>query len=380
MVIHFINPVPDHVTNISGSERYSKIRINYPMINQAKFDVNFYRRQDNKTLLDLFKKNNQLEKKNFIISPNYIDSIKIVIYTPPLDVACGGIMVLHNLAKTINNFQQDNIKAYLYSYDHKIYSNDFCNNFINPFLIDNNTIVIYPENIVGNPLNAKHVVRWVLLDLGYDMPKEFYKYAWSPTDIVYNWEPSFFTNSKRLVNIWTNPIIKNKQIKKRDNNCYAFKKMQWIPKTLNNRKIENYHNSKDINIDKISISEAVDVFNNSKLFYCYDPNTFFSIMAPLCGCITVLYPLNNLKKEEYFKSRILYHPSGFSYNAGIAYGNDPLEIEQAQETVTESWDQYNTICRLYQSTVLDFIKDMVDKLNNKELTNTVQNVYYNNQV
>lgn len=340
-------------------------------------DTKFYRTQDNKTLLDLFQKNNQLEKKDFILSQDYVNSIKIVIYTPPLDIACGGIMVLHNLAKTINNFRSDNIKVYLYSYDHKRYSNDFCNNFINPFLIDDNTIVIYPENIVGNPLNAKHVVGWILLDLGYEAPKDFYKYAWSPTDIVYNWEPSFLTNSKRLVNIWTNPIIKNQQIKKRDNNCYAFKKMQWIPKTLNNRKIENYHNDKDINIDKTSISEAVDIFNNSELFYCYDPNTFFSVMAPLCGCVTVLHPSNDLTKQEYIRSRILGHPSGFAYDAGIAYSNDPSEIEKAKETVAESWNQYYTLCHLYQSTVSDFIKDMLDKINNKELTNTVKNLYYN---
>ena len=42
------------------------------------------------------------------------DKIKIIIYTPELDMNCGGIVVLHYLAKLINDLKYKNIIAKLY--------------------------------------------------------------------------------------------------------------------------------------------------------------------------------------------------------------------------------------------------------------------------
>ena len=127
---------------------------------------------------------------------DYINTIKIVIYTPPLDGSCGGIDVLHNLARTINNIGYNNIKAFIYHSDNLKHQNEFCNDFFNPFWMDDRTIVIYPEKICGNPLCAKNVVRWILLDLGLELPHNYYN-VWNPSDIVYHWEPSNLPNTKQ---------------------------------------------------------------------------------------------------------------------------------------------------------------------------------------
>jgi hypothetical protein len=344
-------------------------------------DNNYYRNQTYADLLNAYRQEQKITSSTFPTDKDYLDSIKIVFYTPPIDDKCGGTMVLHNLAKSINSFGYSNFKAYLYSYDHKAYPNDFCNSFYNPFLVDSNTIVIYPETIIANPLRANHVVRWVLLDLGLEVPKHHYKYAWDKKDIVYHWEPSVLKDSKQLVNIWTNPEIKRTNFKKdRSKRCYAFKKVNNLPKTLH-KKIQTYHAKTDINIDKLSIKQIIETFNECETFYCYDPNTFFTIMAPLCGCITVLHPIDGVSRDSYFSSRIICHNlSGFCYDAGIAYGNDPKEIKRARQTLPEAQNQYNKLCSLHSSSVTEFVHDMVSIINGKQLQNTVEKVYYDNEV
>lgn len=342
-------------------------------------NVLFLRNQSYQTLIKLYQEYNKKYNNSYNqIDSNYANKIKIVIYAPPIHDECGGIMVLYNLLQTINSINNDNIIGLVYSYDHKTYQNNFCNLFFNPFWMDDKTIVIYPETITGNPLGAKHVVRWILLDLGLEVSSYHYK-NWNKNDIVYHWEPSNLKNTKQLVNIWINPLIKNYQLNIRSINCYSFKKMQWIPQTLNTIKLESYHKTEDINIDKISTKEAINIFNKSKLFYCYDPNTFFSIMAPLCGCVTVLHPLNHLTKSQYFNSRILCHKSGFCYDAGIAYGNSQEEISIALSSINDAKDQFDYLIELYKDTVNDFLSDIEHMVDDGVIpNNTVRNIYYSN--
>lgn len=343
------------------------------------YPTTFLRNQSNKILLELYtkyNKTNDLNQHNI----NYKNKIKIVIYTPPISDLCGGVMVMHNLCKTLINLQLDNIIVLIYAYDHKKYKNNFCNNFFNPLLMDDNTIVIYPENIFGNPLGAKHCVRWILLDLGIEMPSNFYT-TWNKNDLVYHWEPSLLKNSKQLVNIWINPEIKNFNTNSRNLNCYALKKMQWIPNRLH-KNLTIFHDKDAVSVDSASsTSEIVNIFNKSKLFYCYDPNTFFTIMAPLCGAATVLHPIDGVSKEEYFKSRILYHQkTNFCYDAGIAYGDDQEQINHALISVSSAKDQFDHLTTLYQDTVKDFVNDAIKKINGDKLQNTTDNIYYANRI
>ena len=41
--------------------------------------------------------------------------------------------------------------------------------------VNENTVVVYPEVTVGNPLNAKYIVRWILCELGINCPHDIYK-------------------------------------------------------------------------------------------------------------------------------------------------------------------------------------------------------------
>ena len=91
-----------------------------------------------------------------------------IIYTYPFSFGIGGVVVLHKLCDLLNSLGQ---KAYIFpepfpgqtepffllneSYNTPIITQEILSDI-------NNCIVIYPEVIRGNPLNAKNIVRYLL--------------------------------------------------------------------------------------------------------------------------------------------------------------------------------------------------------------------------
>lgn len=341
----------------------------------SHFDINFYKTTYNlydKSEIEILNHYHNIGVKQKLL---YNDKIKIIIYTPSFDENCGGICVLYNLAKTINSLKHPKIYAQVCVYDNTKITNEFCQDFLNPQQIDDNTVVIYPESILGNPLDCKNVIRWILLELGLDMPTTQYQY-WGKNDLVYHWETSRQKKSKQLVNIWIDNRIKRYNYSnKRQQKCYGLKKMQWIPHNLHS-KFEFYHSNNDTKIDGKTTEEIIDIFNESSIFYCYDPNTFYTIMAPLCGCITILHPIYGISKQEYFSSRILCNNDNYCYTAGIAYGNTPEEIYSAQKNIDEAQEQFDILNKSYQHTVSEFISDIDKLVSGQQLKNTVSNIYY----
>ena len=102
------------------------------------------------------------------------NNITIIVYSLILNNNCGGILVMHNLVKLINNLNLPNIKAKLFNPHNYKYKNIFSEKFADIDEINDNTIVIYPEIIKNNPLNATKIIRWILLDLGIEMPSNYY--------------------------------------------------------------------------------------------------------------------------------------------------------------------------------------------------------------
>lgn len=379
MMLHKIYNDKNMNTNNIRLAGNSRIHYGIDMLDHISKNaaIDFYRNQTHNDLLYIFNKN--YDVKSYQVPSDYKDKIKIVIYTPPIDHACGGVMVMYNLMKTIGSLNKSNIVPLIYSYDHRIYKNNFCNNFFNPFLIDDKTVVIYPETISGNPLAAKHVVRWILLDLGLEVPKDRYK-QWKSTDLVYHWEPVSLKNTKQLVDIWINPKVTKYNHNKREKISYALKKMQWIPHSLHPNGLTKYHSDETISIDGMDNEETIKTLNESLAFYCYDPNSFYAIMAPLCGSITVLHPVHNMNKKQFLQSRILYHKdTNFYFDSGIAYGNSTSEIKRAFETVTNAGVEFSKLASLYKNTVEQFMCDIYDLVDGKLPTNTVYNIYHDSK-
>jgi len=348
-----------------------------PVFNHIE-DVYFLRNQYYDQLIYNHNNMNPDDKVTNSIDSSYKEKIKIVIYTPELDISCGGVIVLHYLAQTLKKIAPDNFEILLYSYNYKKYDNIFCDKFFNPNLIDDKTIVIYPEVMGGNPLNSRYCIRWILLELGIDTRKEQI-FTWNKNDLVYHWEPNKNINSKQLINLWIDPYIKNYNTSDRHRNCYAYKKINHCAPGVFHKKIQTYHSRKDICLDthynKKKSIPIIGIFNNCDKFYCYDPNTFYSVMAPLCGCITVLHPVDGIDKKQFLSSRILKY-NNVEFDSGIAYGNDKQEIEHARDTIKNAKENFNNLVEEHKKTLYSFLLDINNLINQDLLpNNTVKNIY-----
>lgn len=186
-----------------------------------------------------------------------------------------------------------------------------------PF-VGKDTVVIYQEGVYGNPFHAKKVVRWFLFHNRYPNDPEAYK----PCDLVFSVR-EFFNDYKlnptcRLLFLghFNSELYKQTNFGERSGNCYFVHK-GWtrpdLPKTFDGP-----------TLDFLPEKKKVEILNKCKYFYTYDTQTFYSIIAAVCGCISIIV-------MEPGKTRQDYRGKGDSIN-GFAYGDSPEEIERSLRT------------------------------------------------
>ena len=307
-------------------------------------------------------------------------NIKIIIYTPAFNINCGGVVALYNLTKIINSYSYNNIYAKIITMNNTKPNNNLCNEYASRNEVDENTIVIYPEIINGNPLQCKNVIRWILLEVDNRLPESIYKNKnWNNNDLIYFWETKNKNNPfyKQLTCHYLNPIFRNTNANARNKSCYLIKKG-----TLFHNNIDYFHKFDSICIDNLNLETISKLFNESEYFYSYDPNTMFIIYAILCGCIPIIYPIMNINKERYFEERI-YNRNNIVRNKGIAYGNSNEEIEYARSTLNEAAKELIELFASDKETVFQFLshidiymKNKNKKGLNQEILNTLKNFFY----
>ena len=190
--------------------------------------------------------------------------------------------------------------------------------------VDDDTIVVYPEVIFGNPLAAKHVVRWFLNENPYtgayigEQP---------------HGEDDLFICYREIFNDYTlNPACRqvqlhhfNHDVYKRTNyghregNCFIIRKgevREDLPETV-----------PGIILDNLSDEEKVKVMNKCEYCYSFDTQTFYSTIAAICGCISVVIPEVGKTRADYL--------TGEDKKYGVAFGISPEEIDFARSTQRE---------------------------------------------
>ena len=188
-----------------------------------------------------------------------------------------------------------------------------------PFFSKKNTIVVYPEIVYGNFLQAANVVRWLL-----------FHYRWANDVNVYNKDDLFICN-REVFNDWNlNPngnkvrirhfdsdLYRQYNFGEREGKCYIVRK---------GAKRTDLPSSFDGPIiDKLEEAEIVEIFNRCKYCYSYDTQTFYVNIAAVCGCIPIIVP-------EPGKTIKDYRSEGERDAPGIAWGDSSDEINRAIST------------------------------------------------
>jgi len=247
--------------------------------------------------------------------------MEFLIYSFNYDWKSGGNVALHDLGKILSK----NYKTYLLANNTISNSDCICINYDQAKTKANydNVITIYPEVISGNPLNAKNVVRWVLYYPGWHAGAKEY----NENEFVVSYDYEFVKNTKydkSFILTVLDPklnIFKNSQ-RERKYNGLLIRKCKNVDYKLN--LLNNYkHLLKlpflkiDDEINKCSnLEELVNVYNTIDLFISFDPHTYHSTIASLCGCTSIVIPSPDLSNVDFY-SVIKY---------GVAYGFENIDF------------------------------------------------------
>ena len=259
--------------------------------------------------------------------------MKFIIYAPPYNPASGGIIVLHKLCDELN---KENIDCKIFPLEYykiqknplkilksiirkiiqKILKTPFKTNGQFKTPVTNNfdrddTIVIYPEIVKNNPLNAKHIVRWLLFkDKWFSDHSKKYQ-----DNLFFFFQEAFAPEAKKIhcagklqVTHLQTEIYFDHQNKERQGTCHAIRKGKNSQKKIP---------PESILIDKLSHEEISLIFNRCQKFISYDPYTLYSQYAAICGCLSIVEPIENLTKEQWQPIEELRY--------GIAYGKEDIE-------------------------------------------------------
>jgi hypothetical protein len=173
-------------------------------------------------------------------------------------------------------------------------------------------IVVYPEIVAGNPLHARRVVRWFLHRPGFHTgriefaPGELHFYYQEAFD--YRFEGATSGGKLFLVKVFSD-IYRNEHKPGRSGRCYILKKGA--------DRAAGLDLGDGVVVDKLSHAEIARVFNQVEYCVSYDPYTFYSIYAAMCGCKSIIVPVEGVSKEQWQPVEELRY--------GLAYGEDDLE-------------------------------------------------------
>lgn len=172
-----------------------------------------------------------------------------------------------------------------------------------------NSVVLYPEVTLGNPLGAQNVVRWLLYTPGVKDPYDFtdgelFFRAGEMSDL-----PDITGGAPDLFVWYRNPVYRNEHRPDRKGVCYTLRKGKDKPR------IPETEQEDAICIDGLSHAETAKVFNATSVFYSYDEATFYSQYAALCGCLSIIVPGQYGSRADW----VAAHPLG---RFGVAYGDD----------------------------------------------------------
>ena len=290
------------------------------------------------------------------------------IYASPYARTSAGIKVLHLLCHSLNKIGES---AFVTT---ETVNPELLTPVLSKEIVDYHfqngmtPIVIYPEIVFGNPMNARVVVRYLLNFPGLISGPTSY----NESDICFGYSSELIETqqSKFKQNVLFLPAsdtaifnnLENSQT--RSGACFYAGKYRDVHggalKSETQGAVEIFGPNHKTEKPQTP-PEVAAIFRSSKIFYSYE-NTALAMEAVLCGCPAVFLP------NEFLTSQIGTSQSG---KFGIAWGDDPAEVARATESVPLFQKQYDLMLENYWIQLRHFVQVCVDKASRTEYTASI---------
>ncbi len=223
-----------------------------------------------------------------------------------------------------------------------------------PF-ISEDTIVVYPEIIFGNPLKAKYVVRWFLFH--YRHKGKPHAYGKNDFFICYREifnDPDLNPKGHTVcLGHFDSDLYCQINYKERSGCCYIVRKGKSrpdLPETWDGEVIDDY-----------SEEEKVAVLNSVRYCYLYDTQSFYGQVAAACGAIPVVIPEPGKNRGDYLGTDEVCY--------GVAYGISKSEIEYALSTREKCLESLKAINSWADDQAKLFVKLCEQRFNDNDIYN-----------
>jgi hypothetical protein len=296
---------------------------------------------------------------------------KFIIYAPRYRDESGGAIVLHKLCDTLNKLgyvaklwplwkprlsvhtpldSAPSAVAYLGS---RLYRGKYAINkrYDTPIAKASDiedSVVVYPEIVSGNPLGAKRYVRWFLHKPGFHEGQFKYKH----NDLCFSYQDAFNNLSSGIkyggtliVSEAFLDIYKLTNVKDRTKSCHMIRKGE--------SRLDLPDLSHQWVVDGHTHQELSKIFNECKICYFYDLYTTYAAYAAVCGCIPVIVPLAGITKDQWIPEE--------HHRFGLAYGID--EIPHAIATRGLMLDSLRAINQKNIESVKHFVSTVREHFN-----------------
>lgn len=289
--------------------------------------------------------------------------MKFIIYTHSFNENFGGVIVLHQLCHTLNSLGHE---AYLWPNNKPLFT---IANIFNPSILNRwrlykfrfktyknfdtpiaqkkdiqDSVVIYPEIINGNPLKAKKVTRWLLHKPGVNSSLVHF----DPKDLIVAYGKEFSNenividdNHTLTLKFSMQNIYKQTNFAARSGYCHMIRK---------GKGKEYIHPEESILLDNLSHQEISKVFNQCKYFISYDPYTYYSIYAVMCGSISIIVPDMGITKENWYPDEKNRYGRAYGLNdIEYAIQTTPLLLSQIEKQILDNNQSVESFVKLCQS-------------------------------
>ncbi|KQZ30769.1 hypothetical protein ASD50_17290 [Mesorhizobium sp. Root552] len=174
-----------------------------------------------------------------------------------------------------------------------------------------NAIVVYPEVVMGNPLGAKRVVRWLM----YPPKLRGTAASFGPNDLFFKVsdfsDDVGLTGGAALLQLFSvHPAYTDYGNKDRNGTCYMVRKQADKPIL--------HDPDRDVCLDGLDHETIADQFNRCERFICYDEATIYAQFAALCGCLPIVVP-------GFYQDRAAWAAHRPIAKNGVAFGLDDTD-------------------------------------------------------